>query len=341
MRYLSPLYKSLPEEKVECRVCARKCIIEKGEKGYCKTRVNEDGKLYSLIYGEVSSLHLSPIEIKPMYHFYPGTYFLSLGSLGCNFLCPGCQNWSIAHRDAEEGIKSGETRYYSPQEIVRIALREKAKGISFTYNEPILWIEYARDVFGLAKRKGLVTNYVTNGYITETALDFIGPYLDSFRVDIKGFQKTTYRRIAHLEDFEEILKATKRAKFTWGMHVEVVTNVIPGFNDNLEEMRKLARWIRKELGEETPWHITRFFPHHKLFHLSPTPISTLLKIHRIGKEEGLHFVYLGNIPFHSYENTYCPSCNSLLIERNSFTVKHIYLKGKECPRCGEKILLYL
>ncbi len=337
MRIESLLYTKLPSGKVQCQVCLRRCIIEEGKRGFCKTRINEKGRLYSLIYGEVSSFHRAPIEIKPLFHFFPGSFAASFGSLGCNFFCPGCQNWSIAHRDPEAGIKNGETTFFSPEEIIELALKNRCQGISFTYNEPTLWLEFTLDCFRLAKSKGLYTNYVTNGSITMEALKLLGPYLDSFRVDIKGFSSETYYKIAKIKNWKEILKVTQQAKEKWGMHVEVVTNIIPTINDRKEELKEIARWIKEHLGEETPWHITRFYPHFKLSHLYPTPVEFLTEVYQIGKEVGLKFVYLGNVPGHPYENTYCPNCGKLVIRRSNFSIQEYHLKDGRCLFCKHPI----
>jgi len=284
-----------------------------GKRGYCKTRKNVKGKLYSLIYGRVSSMHVSPIEIKPLFHYYPGSRWLSLGSLGCNFFCPGCQNWEIAHADPEKDLHS--TRNISPEEIVRAAMDQKCKGISFTYNEPTLWLEYALDCAKISRDKNLLINFVTNGYMTQEALDLMGPYLDAYRADLKGFSELTYNRIAHISDFRKICKTIERSKVHWKMHVEIITNIIPGFNDKEEELTEMAKWICDHLGPETPWHVTRFVPHLKLSHLHPTPVTTLERARETGLTAGLKYVYLGNVPGHPAENTYCPGCGNLLVER--------------------------
>jgi len=285
-----------------------------------------------LIYGRMASLAVSPIEKKPMFHYYPGSLWLSLGSYGCNFRCPGCQNWELAHADVEK--EAGKGRFISPEELAAIALKKGCKGISWTYNEPTIWLEYTLDGAKLAKQKGLLTNYVTNGYITEEALDLIAPYLDSFRMDLKGFTREAYRTLAHVEDFLPVLAAAKRARKKWGMHVEIITNVIPGINDSEEEFRGIACWIREALGRDTPWHVTRFYPHYQLSHLSPTPIGVLEKGRQIGLDQGLRFVYLGNVPGHDGENTHCPGCKKLLIRRHVFDVLENHLLAGKCPNCG-------
>ena len=329
------LYQRLSENRVECRVCPRRCLIPDGSKGYCRTRLNHAGKLFSLIFGRIGSLAISPIEKKPLYHYYPGSLWLSLGTRGCNFRCPGCQNWELAHRDPE--MEDEGLWFLSPEELVNWALRGKCLGISFTYNEPTVWLEYALEGARLARARGLLTNFVTNGFITLESFDQIGPYLDSFRMDLKGMTKETYQRMAHLDDFAPLLQSAQRAKKKWGMHVEIVTNVIPGFNDSPEELQAIARWIKDHLGPETPWHVTRFYPHYRLSHLSPTAIATLEMARDIGRRSGLTFVYLGNVPGHPGENTYCPRCQRILIHRRGFVVLGNFLRSGCCPDCGTPI----
>jgi len=355
------LYKKLKNKSVRCNICQRRCIISSGKMGYCFTRENRNGRLYSLIYGEVSTSHIAPIEIKPLFHFYPGSKWLSLGTLGCNFRCLGCQNWEIAHyklslgdleapRDERQtpNSKFKITKYISPEEAVKLAKEKRCKGLSFTYNEPTIWFEYTLDCTRLAKKEGLLSNYVTNGYITPEALDTIGPYLAAFRVDIKGFSNKFYKWLAKIDNFKGILEVTKRARDKWGMHVEIVTNIISGYSDDEEQLKGIANWIYRNLGENTPWHVTKFIPYLELSHLSPTPVDTLEKAQRIGKEAGLKFVYLGNVPGHELENTYCPKCDKLLIKRLNYSILEYHiekglrpgrasgLEGK-CTYCQEPI----
>ena len=326
------LYVKLKGKEVRCLTCQRRCVISESSSGWCHTRRNKGGKLYSLTYGEVSSISVNPIEKKPVFHFYPGSRWLSLGSLGCNFRCPGCQNWEIAHWKNEELC----SEYLLPEESVERALASNCIGLSWTFNEPTLWFEYTLDSAKCAKARGLFTNYVTNGYITEEALSEIEPFLDVYRVDIKGFSNATYRRIGHVKDYSGILRVTEKAK-GYGMHVEVVTNVIPGFNDSKEELRDIASWIKNSLGPETPWHVTRFYPHLELSHTAPTPVPDLEKAWMIGKKEGLWYVYIGNVPGHEKENTYCHICGELLIERHVFDVLSNKVKGGKCAACNAVI----
>ncbi|KPJ68256.1 hypothetical protein AMJ44_06825 [candidate division WOR-1 bacterium DG_54_3] len=329
------LYEKLSNSRVQCHICQRRCVIKDKERGHCRTRINHQGKLHTLIYGLVSTMMISPIEKKPVYHFYPGSAWLSLGSLGCNFRCPGCQNWDIAHSDVKKEINN--LRFISPEELIQLAKKNGCLGISWTYNEPTLWFEYTLEGAKLAKRNNLYTNYVTNGFITPEALDLIGPYLDIFRVDLKGFSKDSYKNIANVDDFSEILEVIQRAKKKWKMHVEIVTNIIPGMNDKEEDLKQMASWIGEELGKDTPWHVTRFFPHLKLSHLEPTPISNLEKTREMALRLGLNYVYLGNIWGRKGENTSCPHCGETLIVREGLETKKIQLKNGNCPFCSHPI----
>jgi pyruvate formate lyase activating enzyme len=332
MKKQASLYEKLGDNKVKCGICQRRCSISDGKTGWCKTRINDGGILYSLIYGEVSSLSINPIEKKPVFHFYPGSRWLSLGSLGCNFRCPGCQNWDIAH------WKHGHmyTEYVPPEELVSRATAYGCKGISWTFNEPALWLEYTLDGAKQAKAQGIYTNYVTNGFISEEALEVIAPFLDVYRVDIKAFSERAYMKTGHIKKFRGILDVTQKAK-KYGMHVEVVTNVTPGVNDTETELRGIASWIKNTLGPETPWHVTRFYPHFELSHVPSTPIPVLENAWSLGKEEGLWYVYLGNVPDHRLENTYCHTCGVLLIERSIFEIIKNRISNSRCPDCNTSI----
>jgi pyruvate formate lyase activating enzyme len=332
MKKEAQLFERLGGGTVRCGCCQRRCVIPPGNEGWCRTRRNEDGTLYSLIYGEVSAMSINPIEKKPVYHFYPGSRWLSLGSLGCNFRCPGCQNWDISHWTGG----NGGGRYLSPEDAVTAAKAAGCIGLSWTFNEPTLWFEYTLDGATVAKRHGLYTNYVTNGSLSPEALAAIAPVLDVFRVDVKGFSDATYKRMGHTEHTAGILASVRQAK-TSGMHMEVVTNIIPGINDSDDELRGIARWITSALGAETPWHVTRFFPQWQLADLPPTPISRLEMARTIGTDAGLRYVYVGNVPGHEWENTYCHSCGALLIERYGFDIIKSTVNGGSCPACGELI----
>jgi len=326
------LYDGAPGGRVRCHVCQWRCLINPGKMGVCRMRVNREGTLYAMNYGEVSSFAVDPIEKKPLFHFYPGSRALSLGTWGCNFHCRGCQNWSISCVDIPES-----SQYLAPEREMELADSYGCAGIAWTYNEPTIWFEYTRDSARLAKEKGLYTVYVTNGYMTAEALDVIGPYLDAWRVDVKGFSDRLYRRIAKIRNWKGILDVAKRARDRWNIHVEVVTNIIPTMNDDDDQLRSIASWIRDDLGELTPWHVTRFHPLYDLSHLSVTPVATLEKAYRIGKELGLEFVYLGNVPGHEHENTVCYHCGNTNVRREGYRAEVLGLKGSACSFCGSEL----
>ena len=327
------LYEPLPNSRVRCSVCQWRCVIGPDQFGVCRVRQNRDGKLYVLNYALVSSAAVDPIEKKPLFHFFPGSEVFSLGGWGCNFHCQDCQNWEIACTD----VPSNTSQIVTPEAAIEATKRHNSAGIAWTYNEPGIWLEYTLDSAKLARQNGLYTVYVTNGYSTPEALDTIGPYLDAWRVDIKGFSDTFYKNLAKISKWRGILDVTKRAKEKWGMHVEVVTNIIPTMNDDEEQLKGIAGWIRSELGEMTPWHITRFYPHHQSSHLPPTPVATLERAIAIGREAGLRFIYAGNIPGHPSENTACYSCGKLVVKRRGYQVQSVGLAGSKCRFCGAEL----
>ncbi|MFC1511307.1 AmmeMemoRadiSam system radical SAM enzyme [Candidatus Margulisiibacteriota bacterium] len=286
-------YEKLSDSKVRCTLCPWDCKIAPGKAGICGVRQNIDGKLYSLIYGKVSSVAVDPIEKKPLYRFHPGTRVLSLGTYGCNMKCGHCQNWNIAHKS------SGPSDFILPEKLVDLAKENNCPGIAWTYNEPTIWFEYALEGAKLAKAAGLYTVFVTNGYINPEPLDMIGPYLDAYSVDIKGFTNEFYQKLAKVKSFQPVLEATIRAKKKWKMHVEVTTLVIPTLNDDEAQLKSIADWIVENLGPDTPWHVSRFMPYLEYKHLPPTPVETLEKAKAIGIGAGLKFVYIGNVPGHT------------------------------------------
>jgi len=342
------LFEKLPDNKVKCQVCSHRCTIPDGKFGICRTRHNKNGKLYTLIYNTVSSEAVDPIEKKPLYHFMPGTLSYSLGSIGCNFKCQHCQNWNISQATLDEsnfetliiskhfnGVSN--TIEINPEAAIKRALASGSKSISWTYNEPAIWHEYTYDSAVLAKKAGLKTIYVTNGYITPEALRRIAPYLDAYRVDIKSFSDDFYRKICGAR-LAPVLESTKLAK-ELGLHVETITLVIPTMNDSPQEITQIVRWVYENLGADTPMHFTRFHPMYKMDDLEPTPVSTLETAYDIAKKAGMRFVYLGNVAGHMLENTYCPKCNALLINRMGFKVSDVKIKDGKCPGCGESIAI--
>ena len=327
------LYEPLPGGKVRCNVCHWRCVIPNGAFGVCRMRRAVDGRIALYNYPGVASANNDPVEKKPLFHFYPGSACLSLGSWGCNFHCRHCQNWEISFATPEDAQRLSHNLL--PGDTVTLALRLGSQGIAFTYNEPGIWLEYALDCSKLAKEAGLYTVFVTNGFSTPEAIDLIGPYLDAFRVDIKGFSDRFHRDLARVSHWRGVLETTKYARERWDMHVEVVTNIIPTLNDDEAQLRAIARWIGDELGALTPWHVTAFQPHHHLGHLPRTPLATLEKAMAIGRAEGLVFVYPGNVFGHPDENTRCPQCRTLVISRAGYDTKREALTADgHCANCG-------
>ena len=329
------LYDKLPNSRVKCHTCQWRCNIAPGKFGVCRVYHNRDGDLYSMNYAKASSVAADPIEKKPLFHFFPATLAFSIGGWGCNFHCQDCQNWEISCPvDNEPWLNSREV---SPRTAVELTKNSHCQGIAWTYNEPSIWFEYTFDSAKLAKENNLYTVYVTNGFLTPEALDTIGPYLDAWRVDIKGFTDAFYRDLARISRWRGILEVAKRAKDKWNMHVEVVTNIIPTMNDDDYQLEGIAHWIRDELGELTPWHVTRFHPQHHMMHLPPTPVSTIEHAYDIGKKAGLKFVYAGNVPGHKTESTTCYSCGKTVVNRFGYQTEVVGLDGSRCRFCGAEL----
>ncbi|MBI2980361.1 MAG: AmmeMemoRadiSam system radical SAM enzyme [Chloroflexi bacterium] len=329
------LYEKLPDSRVQCQTCQWRCKIAPDKFGVCGMYQNQDGTLYNINYALVSSVAVDPVEKKPLFHFFPGSSVFSLGTLGCNFHCQHCQNWEISMADGKTDQRGCQEM--PPQAAVAMAQRSRCQGIAWTYNEPSIWFEYTLDSARLAKKNHLYTVYVTNGYQSPEAMDIIGPYLDAWRVDVKGFSDSFYRDLAKVPHWREILEITKRAKTRWQMHVEVVTNIIPTMNDDDQQLEGIAHWIKDELGELTPWHVTRFYPQYHLTHLPPTPLSILERACDIGRKAGLKFIYTGNVPGHQNENTFCYSCGKLIVERIGYQTSVVGLEGSKCRFCGAEL----
>ena len=328
------LYEKYDDERVRCLECRHYCIIKRDRYGVCGVKKNIDNKLYSLVYGKPIAINLDPIEKKPLFHFLPGSSALSYATVGCNFKCLFCQNWDISQmpRDRHHRIEGYDV---SAEEMVQLALKYRAEVIAHTYTEPSIFFEYAYDIAKISSQYGIKNIFVTNGYISPQALEMIRPYLHAVNIDLKGWSEEYYRKIigARLSEVLDSIKLHKKS----GIWVELTTLIVPGWNDTEEQIREIARFIRDEVGPETPWHISRFHPAYKMRDYPPTPIETLKMAYRIGKEEGLRFVYLGNVPGDESENTYCPKCGRLLIKRWGFEVLENHIKDGKCPYCGEKI----
>jgi pyruvate formate lyase activating enzyme len=318
-------------KNVGCFLCPHNCQIKPDKRGLCNVRQNFDGKLYSLVYGKIIAEHIDPIEKKPIYHIFPGSSSYSIGTVGCNLSCRNCQNFSISQVNRDLPIYGKET---TPEEIVKNAIKNDCKSISYTYTEPTIFYEFAYDCAVLAHLKGLKNIFVTNGYINSEPLKKIAPLLDAANVDLKSFREETYKKICggKLEPVKNSLKLMKKL----GIWVEITTLIIPKVNDSLEEIADIACFI-KELGEETPWHISAFYPNYLMTDTPPASAHILTKARGIGIDKGLKYVYTGNIPIDESENTYCYNCKNLLIERYGFSVNKNNIKDNKCANCGVKI----
>ncbi len=328
------LYKKLKDKKVKCLNCAHYCLLSENQTGICGVRKNIDGKLYALNYGKVIALNTDPIEKKPLFHFMPGTFSLSIASPGCNFRCLNCQNWEISQ--APRLFKKIEGTDMKPHEIVEIAKQNNIPSISYTYTEPTIFLDFAYDIAKSAKKEGIKNIWVSNGFLSKESLDFISPYLDAANIDLKGFSEEFYQKYTggRLTPVLETLKRIKEKKI-W---LEVTTLVVPSLNDSDKTLHSIAKFIKEKLGSETPWHVTQFSPllSWKLKSIPETPIETLKRTWKIGKEIGLKYVYTGNIPGLETENTSCPKCGALVIKRVGYSIKR-FDKNGYCPKCGEKI----
>jgi len=332
------LYKKLKEKKVQCQNCAHYCVIAPGKRGICGVRENIDGKLYALNYGKAIACYIDPIEKKPFFHFLPGSHSLSIATVGCNFRCLNCQNWDISQAPKPNKPVLGDD--LPPEEIVKLTIKNKLPSISYTYTEPGIFSEYALDTMKLAKKAGLKNNWVTNGFLSKEALNLVAPYLDAANVDLKGFTEEFYRENCggRLQPVLDTLIGMRQKKI-W---VEVTTLVIPTLSDSEKMFRDIAKFIKEALGVETPWHISQFCGaiSWKLQHLPDTPVEVLEKAWKIGKEIGLKYVYTGNVPGLPSEDTFCPKCKTVCIDRTNYII-HRYDKAGKCPKCGQDLDLII
>lgn len=326
------LYRPLSDKKLLCFLCHHSCQIADSKFGICGVRQNREGKLYTHVFGEVIAAHVDPIEKKPLYHFLPGTTSFSVATIGCNFRCPFCQNWQISqvtkrHKKSPSGYK------LLPEDIVYEAKSRGCQSIAYTYTEPTIFFEYAYESARLAKEAGLANVFVTNGYMTADALKAIQPYLDACNVDLKSFREDFYKDIcrAHLKPVLDSIRLMKKLNI-W---VEVTTLVVPDLNDGEEELTQIARFIH-DLDPDIPWHISRFHPDYQHTNARATPLETLRKAYTIGKEEGLRYIYIGNVLGES-EDTLCPHCQRVLIQRQGYFTGKNMIQDSSCPFCGGHI----
>jgi pyruvate formate lyase activating enzyme len=317
---------------VICRLCAHRCNVAPGRFGTCGVRENRGGTLVTHAYGELVAVHVDPIEKKPLYHFLPGTTSMSIAAAGCNFKCGFCQNWEISQaRDAGPG--RGPGRETAPEAVVRAALDQGCRSISYTYTEPTIFFEYAYDTAKLAREAGLANVFVTNGYMTADALASIRPYLDAANVDLKAFKDETYKKVcgARLQPVLDSILLMRKL----GIWVEVTTLVVPGMNDGEDELRDIARFLA-DVDPTLPWHISRFHPDYRYTEAPPTPVAVLRRAREIGREAGLAFVYVGNVAREG-EDTLCPGCGRTLVKRRGFGIEANAIASGACPSCGATI----
>jgi pyruvate formate lyase activating enzyme len=334
----SYLYKKLSNSRTQCQTCAHRCLISPGRRGICGVRENQNGKLYALNYGKIITMNVDPVEKKPLFHFLPGSHTLSIATVGCNLSCKNCQNYDISQgfKKTKE-IPGGD---FTPEQIVNEAIKRNLPSISYTYTEPTIFLEFAFDCMKIARRKGLKNIWVSNGFMTKESAELIIPYLDANNIDIKSFSEKFYMENcgAKLKPILETAKLMKKS----GVWVEITTLSIPTLSDSEKTFKEIAKFIYKELGAETPWHISQFSGEisWKLQGLPETPIETLKTAYKIGKKTGLKYVYTGNVLDLPSEDTFCPKCNALTIDRTGYLVKRFDKNGK-CQKCGTDLNLTL
>jgi pyruvate formate lyase activating enzyme len=327
------LYHKMPNNWVRCYACGHRCKIQPGRDGICKVRFNRDGVLY-VPFGYVAGIQVDPIEKKPFFHVLPGSNALSFGMLGCDYHCAYCQNW-ITSQAIRDPIAGTPPEYVSAEQLVGLAIKSKTPIITSTYNEPLITSEWAMEVFKLARTYGIKCSYVSNGNGTSEVLEYIRPYVELYKIDLKSFRQKNYQQLGgKLDTVLETIRSLKRL----GIWIEIVTLLVPGFNDSNEELNDIAEFL-VSISEDIPWHVTAFHQDYKMTDPDPTPVATLVRAAEIGYTAGLRYVYAGNLPGMAgkYENTYCPSCRDLLIERLGFRVKLNRVSNGACPKCGTAI----
>ncbi len=326
-------YEKLSENKVQCNLCFRNCVIDEGERGFCRNRENRGGYLYTLVYGQASAIQIDPVEKEPMHHFLPGENILCIGTASCNFRCKFCHNWHMSQRSIEE-IRY--RREITPEQIVDRALQNNIPAISFTYNEPTVFYEYMYDTAKLAQQKGLKVIFHTNASINAEPLRKLLKYIDGVTVDLKGFNNQYYQDLTQgeLETVLETLKIIKEEE-VW---LEIVNLILPGLNDDPEDIREMSDWIYENLGADVPLHFSRFFPSYRLQDLAPTPVATLEEAAEIASQQGLNYISIGNVPGHLKNSTFCKNCEKEVISRYHFSVTAIYIDERGiCDNCGQEI----
>ncbi|HYW69285.1 MAG TPA: AmmeMemoRadiSam system radical SAM enzyme [bacterium] len=324
-------WESLDDSFVRCGLCPRRCVVPPGGRGYCEVRENRDGVYYTLTYGNPCAIHVDPIEKKPFYHFLPSTTAFSIATAGCNLDCKFCQNWHISQARPEELANYD----LPPVELVAAAVRSGAPSIAYTYSEPTIFYEYMLECAKLAHDSGLRNVYHSNGYIQPEPLRELAVYLDAANVDLKGFTEDYYREMSNAS-LAPVLRSLKILKEE-GVHLEITTLLVPGANDDPETLTEMCRWIVDNLGATVPVHFSRFHPQHRLKNLPPTPVERLDRAREIALREGLRYVYVGNVPGHEANSTYCPACSAELIHRIGYSVEVTAMETGRCSVCGAAV----
>jgi len=324
-------YEKLPGQKVLCHLCPRECRVADQERGYCGVRENRGGDYVTLVYGRACSVHVDPIEKKPLFHVLPGSQALSLATPGCNMECRFCQNWEISQFRPEQ-VPSVEA---PPEGVLSAARSHRAPVVAYTYSEPTIFYEYMREIARVTSAQGIRNVVISNGYIQEKPLRELAPYLTAYKVDLKAFTEDFYAQQCSAT-LAPVLAALQVLK-SLGLWTEIVVLIIPTLNDDPDSNRAMFRWVMKNLGPDVPLHLGRFHPTYKINNLPPTPVATLETLHGIATQEGLHYVYLGNVPGHAAESTYCPKCATRVIERYGYVVGSMRLKDGRCSQCNEPI----
>jgi len=327
------LYDKLPNDKVLCTACARYCELGKGQVGLCGIRGNENGKLELYVYGKVIAGAVDPIEKKPVTHYHAGTKIFSIATTGCNWLCKYCQNSDISQRRKVEGTDM------TPEQVVDTAIQYGAQGIAYTYNQPSIFIEFARDCGVIARKKGLINIFVSNGYDTPQTVKMMNEFLDCITVDFKGSAEPEFtRKFIGVPDPQPIFDTLIEIRDKTKIHVEITDLIVPKVGDNLDYAKKLSKFVYDEFGPEMPIHFLRFHPDYKMMDYEPTPVKTLEKHYQVAKLEGLKYVYLGNVPGHPWEHTYCSECNNIVVKRYGFDIQGWNMdKDNKCKFCGNQI----
>ncbi len=329
MQRSSDLHRFLDDGRIECLACGRRCKIPKNLHGFCGVRYNVGGRLLVANYGLFSAIALDPVEKKPLYHFYPGHKTLSLGTFGCSWACKFCINYDLSHRKMLVGYK------IMPKDLMEIVKRVNTSIVTFTYNEPSIYSEYAKDFHEISRERGIKITWVTNGYLTEEARKYASKFLSAATIDLKGNDSKDFLRRFSLADDPELVLETIKFFVKKGIHVEITDLIVPRYGDNIADFENLIDWI-SDINKDVPLHILRFHPEYKVKNIPPTPRETLIKMYEIAKER-LNYVYIGNLWEEEYNTTYCPNCGYPLIVRNGFFVEKVNLEGDRCPNCGYKI----